>query len=196
MDIIKKYLPYVNESTDGCYPNVKNTVELRLTKKYSSVLDELGKLRLATLAGSTIDKSGNVKVMPSAGTEALCSKISIAEGRLEDIVRIAGEIAKILSENGVDSIGDLRQRKADHENTLISNPARAWAAFVHARGEGQVIGEKMRIYWLPSDICKVPEYVVEEDRLRAEIETAKAALAPINEALTKLDGLAAEAEAI
>ncbi|OPX76771.1 MAG: hypothetical protein A4E44_00409 [Methanosaeta sp. PtaB.Bin018] len=194
MDIIEKFLPYVNEDPNRLYPIVKNSVELRLAKKYNSTVNTLQSLRLATLGSASIGRDGSVKVAVSAGTEALQGKISVEERKLERLVEIAREIEGILEQHGAQTTHDLREAKANHENTIRSGPVKAWDLFNLVRGQGKVRPEEIRTNWLPSDLAQLEEYKIQEDKLRAEIEASQSALKPLNEALAKIDTLTAEVD--
>ncbi len=190
MDIIQNFLGYTNQPEHVLHPTVRNSTEIRVARRYVALTDELQKLRLAALSTASISKTGDVKVKP------VPPEIAELEQKMVRLQEIANEMGRILKQQKAQSIHDLREIRAGHQNTIESHPNRAWAAFLQTRGEGQVIPEKMRIYWLPGDIAQVPEYKAEEDKLRAEIEASKAALVPLDEALTKLNALTAEAEAL
>lgn len=92
------------------------------------------------------------------------------------LVQIANEIGGILEQHKAQSIHDIQEVRANYQNTIQSNPNRAWDLFKLCRGECKVIPSEIRTSWLPSDIAALPEYAEQESKWRAEIEAAKAAL--------------------
>lgn len=143
-----------------------------------------------------IDSKGALIATQSPGLTALQAKISEEEQRLERLIQISNEVGVILGGAEAQSIAALQERKADLVNVIASNPQRAFDFFMLTRGQGAAIAEKMRTGWLPSDICKEPEYAAAEARWRAEMEQATRDLAPVSAALDHLNMLSVEAEAL
>jgi hypothetical protein len=157
--------------------------------------EELGQLRLNTIASVRIDEKGTLSAVQSPGLTALQEKIAEEEQKLNRMAEIAKEIGATLDEIRMPSCAALAARRAECDNTIHSGPLEAWQAFNLARGEGG-IGEKMRIYWLPSDICQVPEYKEQEGKIRAKIEAAKATIEPLTVAGKHIDALMEEARVL
>jgi sugar phosphate isomerase/epimerase len=191
MEVIQKYLEYTSQPEHALHPNIRHSAELRLAQNYSKTVDELQKLRLAVLGDATISKDGTVKVTSTPGTAVLRQRIDELDAKLARLVEISNEMADIFERVGVESIHDLQELRARHQNTINSHPFQAWDLFVQTRGKGGV-GANMRTGWLPSDLCQVPAYKEQEDRLRAEMEEARAALIPLDEASKRLSELAKE----
>ena len=164
-------------------------------EKFRKISDELGQLKMNTIASVHIDSKGALVATQSPGLTALQSRIAEKEKELERIIEIANEIGAELDKQHVPTVAALQEAKAENQNILNSGPFRAWDLFNQTRGEGG-IGERMRVYWLPSDIAAEPSYKAEEDKLRAQIETAKAAIVPISEALVHIAELEGEAAAL
>jgi hypothetical protein len=192
MDIIEKYLPYTSENQNQLHPNIKGSIEYGLTRGYATRVDELQKLRILTMGSATVDKGGAIKLTPTPGLAALEQKIEGEQQKLERLVANAAKIGSILDGAGAESCAILSERKATFESTVQSNPQRAFDFFLQTRGKGAAELKKLRVHWLPSDICKEPEYAAAEARWRSEMEDAKIALEPVNAALGEISRLASE----
>jgi hypothetical protein len=173
----------------------EKSAEYSLVKKFRQMSEELGQLRLNTIASVRIDEKGTLSAVQSPGLTALQEKIAEEEQKLNRMAEIAKEIGATLDEIRMPSCAALAARRAECDNTIHSGPLEAWQAFNLARGEGG-IGEKMRIYWLPSDICQVPEYKEQEGKIRAKIEAAKTAIEPLTVAGKHIDALMEEARVL
>jgi hypothetical protein len=108
---------------------------------------------------------------------------------------VADQIGAALESHKAENLHGLQEIKSDHANTIQSGPMEAWNLFRLARGEGAG-GPRNRMSWLPGDLVEEPEYKAQEDRLRAAIAAAKAAMEPINATIHKIDGLIAEANSL
>ena len=166
----------------------EKSAEYHIAKKFRQMSEELGQLRLNTIASVRIDDKGALIAIQSPGLTALQEKIAEEEQKLNRMVEIAKEISATLDEIRMPSCAALAARRAGCNNTINSGPLEAWQDFNQARGEGG-IGERMRIYWLPSDICQVPEYKEQEGKIRAKIEAAKTAIEPLTVAGKRIDAL-------
>lgn len=192
MDIIQEFSGYLGAK----FPlprQIENASELQIARKYRSIDEHIGKLRSETMKYTFIDaKSGGVKTKDDSRLDDLQNQIQVEEARLQRIREIADEIGTTLSRYGAAGIYELHEIRAKHVNTIQSAPHEAWHLFKLARGEGHS-GPEYRVSWLPSDLAQEPGYKAQEDRLRAGIATAKAALEPINADLQKLSALVTEA---
>lgn len=195
VDIISQFSGYAG-AKPGLNRKIENSSELQIAKKYSDLSDEIGKLRLNTIASTHVDKSGNLKVTQTPGLTALQARIAEKEQALEKLIQIANKINRLLEDNDVSSIVDLHEKRKELASIIESRPFRAWDLFKLTRGEGKTKPGEVRVYWLPSDIAQVPEYKVEEDRIRSELAAAKAAIEPIQKDLASLDALVSEAGTI
>lgn len=175
--------------------NDPKTVEHRFHAKYSQIADEAEQMRLRTLANVRVASDGSVAVSPSPGLHALQDRIADEEARLARLEEISDKIQAILAKNGAGTVADLREAKANADNVLFSSGNAAWDRFVVYRGKGGV-GANNRTHMLPSDIAQVPEFKKEEDKIRADIDAAKAALPALAEACNSINQLVAEIDAV
>jgi len=195
VDIIREFSQYINAREGSVRREIANTPEVRIAKKYHELESTLGQLRSQTVKFSYIDTKGAMKIREDPAFAELQSQIQDKEARLQRIQVIAHEIGSILDDNKAAGVYALQDIKAEHVNIIQSGPIEAWHLFRLARGEGHP-GQGNRTAWLPSDLAQEPGYKAEEDRLRAAITAAKAALEQINHVLQKIDGLVAEANGL
>lgn len=192
MDIISKFSGYVGSK--GLPNEIERAPELRLARRYNALSDELGQLKMNTIGSTYIDKSGALKVNQTSGLTALQARIAAKELVLEKLVSIATEIGAALEKAGAGSIHELHSRREEHANTLQSGPVRVWDQFrLHHERPPDSDGYP---HLLPSDLVKIESYKSFEDQERAKMEAAKAALEPINEAITRVSSLVAEANGL
>lgn len=192
MDILSKFSGYVGSK--GLPSEIERAPELRLARRYNALSDELGQLRLNTIGSTYIDKSGAVKVNQSPGLTALQRRISEKEQALEKLVSIASQLGDILEQAGAGSIHELHSRREEHTSTIQSAPVLAWEQFRLAHELPSPNGGHPDL--LPSDLVRVESYKVFEDAERAKMDAAKASLEPINEAITRVSSLVAEANGL
>ena len=195
IDIIGEFSQYINAKEGSVRREIANTPEVRIAKRYQELESTLGQLRSQTVKFSYIDSKGSMKIREDSGFAELQGQIQDKESRLQRIQEIAHEIGSILDGYEAAGIYALQEIRAKHVNTIQSGPIEAWHLFRLARGEGHP-GQGNRTAWLPSDLAQEPGYKAEEDRLRAAITAAKAALEQINHVLQKIDGLVAEANGL
>lgn len=195
MDIIQTFAQYINARDGSVRREIANSREVRIARKYHELEHNLGQLRSQIVKFSYIDTKDSMKIREDPAFAELQSQIQAEEARLQRIREIADEIGNILDGFGAAGLYELNDIRAKHVNTLQSAPNEAWHLFTLARGEGHS-GPEHRVSWLPSDLAQEPGYKAEEDRLRAGITAAKAALEQINPVLQKINSLVAEANGL
>lgn len=195
IDIIGEFSQYINAKEGSVRREIANTPEVRIAKRYQELESTLGQLRSQTVKFSYIDSKGSMKIREDSGFAELQGQIQDKESRLQRIQEIAHEIGSILDGYEAAGIYALQEIRAKHVNTIQSAPHEAWHLFTLARGEGHS-GPEYRVSWLPSELAQEPGYKAEEDRLKAAMASARAALEPINADLQKLSALVAEANSL
>jgi hypothetical protein len=131
----------------------------------------------------------------SPGKDAIMAQVDSLEARLARLQESKEEISKILKSHGVETIKDLHELNADHENTLRVTGNKIWQQLVFARGDGKY-GADCRVTWLPSDLVALPEFKKMESQARKQLDVAKAALPKVLEDLKTINVLVDEAAAL
>jgi hypothetical protein len=129
----------------------------------------------------------------SPGRSSALERIAALELRLKKLQETSDAINTLLAGHSVTSIEELSAHRTDAENTLHSTGNRLWQELVCLRGEGKYHAGDCRTSWLPSDLCKIPEFKSQEDQARKEIAAAQKALPTITTDLSKISQLVEEA---
>lgn len=193
IDILSKFSGYVGSK--GLPREIENARELRLARKYHELDEHIGKLRGETMKYTFIDpKTGGVKTNDDHRLADLQSQIQAEETRLQRLRVIANEIGTILDEHHVGSVHELHGQREEHESTIQSGPVRAWKQFRIAHELPITSGGHPDL--LPSALATVESYKAFEDAEKAKMAAAKTALEPIDEAITRVSSLVAEARTL
>jgi len=131
----------------------------------------------------------------SPGRDAVMGQVDALEARLARLQESRKEITKILKSHGVETIKNLHDLNAEHENTLRSTGNKIWQQLCFIRGDGKY-GPDCRVTWLPADLIALPEFKKLEDQALKQIEEAKEALPKVIDDLKKIESILMEAQGL
>ncbi|MFZ2472763.1 MAG: hypothetical protein WAW52_12600 [Methanothrix sp.] len=173
MDIIEKFLPFTKIHLSRLNTDIQNHYGLGMARKYSALLDELAKARIATLGVVSVKADGCVQVTNQPGMAAIQARITELEPRISRLLEISREIGEILESEGCDPTncdGDLGGKIKELEQKTNIAPG-CWQKFNNLRSANQTA--------LPSELVAYPGYEELETQLMLQREDAAIKIAPL-----------------
>ncbi len=185
--VIEKFLPHVATSQNRLPLHIRDNRCLAMARRYSLLVDELAKARMATLGAVTVTADGGVQVVNQPGMSAIQARISELEPKIARLLEISSEMEKIFDSEGCDPM-----QKTTYIETKLHDlrGATQIAPAIWQRLNNLHSGKPNA---LPSELMSLPEYHEYEKELVARRDAAAAKIPPLEKKTAELEQLATEA---
>lgn len=169
--------------------------EMGISSEVRAANEELRRLKIASMGYTHVGHDGSVVVDSCPALSELQAQISAIESKLQAVSDLRDQVIALLNGQGVATIKDLRETKAQHANVIQSNPIRAWDLFRMTKELAIERGNATVRTAMPSELPELLDgYQDAEDALKAELVVSQAAITNIAVALDSIGELMEQAK--